>query len=69
MNPFPLGTDDSSDRPLIPEKLYGRDREVDALVTAFDRVVAHGTAELQELRITQPSRMAGDVFSVPRVFE
>ncbi len=43
---FPLGTDDSSDRLLIPEKLYGREREVDALLTAFDRVVAQGTAEL-----------------------
>jgi PAS domain S-box-containing protein len=46
IDPFPLGTDDSSDRLLIPEKLYGREREVDALLAAFDRVVAHGTAEL-----------------------
>jgi PAS domain S-box-containing protein len=43
---FPLGTDDSSDRLLIPEKLYGREREVDTLLAAFDRVVAQGTAEL-----------------------
>jgi PAS domain S-box-containing protein len=43
---FPLGAADSSDRLLIPEKLYGREREVDALVAAFDRVVAQGTAEL-----------------------
>ena len=46
IDPFPLGTDDLPDRLLIPEKLYGREREVDALVAAFDRVVAHGTAEL-----------------------
>ena len=46
IDPFPLGTDDSSDRLLIPEKLYGREREVDALLAAFDRVVAQGTAEL-----------------------
>jgi PAS domain S-box-containing protein len=46
IDPFPLGTDDSSDRLLIPEKLYGREREVDTLLTAFDRVVAQGTAEL-----------------------
>jgi PAS domain S-box-containing protein len=46
INPFPLGTDDLSDRLLIPEKLYGREREVEALLTAFDRVVAQGTAEL-----------------------
>ncbi len=31
---------------LIPEKLYGREREVDTLLAAFDRVVAQGTAEL-----------------------
>ena len=31
---------------LIPEKLYGREREIDALLAAFDRVVAQGTAEL-----------------------
>jgi hypothetical protein len=43
---FPLGADDSSDRLLIPEKLYGREREVDALLAAFDRVVTQGTAEL-----------------------
>jgi len=35
---FPLGADDSSGRLLIPEKLYGRKREVNALVAAFDRV-------------------------------
>jgi serine/threonine protein kinase len=37
IDPFPLGTDDLSDRLLIPEKLYGRDREVDTLLAAFDR--------------------------------
>jgi serine/threonine protein kinase len=45
IDPFPLGAHDSPDRLLIPEKLYGREREVDALLTAFDRVVAQGTAE------------------------
>ena len=38
--------DDTPDRLLIPEKLYGRDREVDTLLTAFDRVVAGGRPEL-----------------------
>jgi len=46
IDPFPLGTDDSSDRLLIPEKLYGREREVEALLGAFDRMVAQGAAEL-----------------------
>src|ERR1700745_1590471 len=44
--PFPLGTQDVPDRLLIPEKLYGREREIDALLAAFDRVVAQGTPEL-----------------------
>ena len=43
---FPLGAHDLSDRLLIPEKLYGREREVDALLAAFDRVVAGGRPEL-----------------------
>jgi PAS domain S-box-containing protein len=42
---FPLGAHDASDRLLIPEKLYGREREVDVLLATFDRVVAQGTAE------------------------
>jgi PAS domain S-box-containing protein len=46
IDPFPLGAHDSSDRLLIPEKLYGREREIDALLEVFDRVVAHGTPEL-----------------------
>jgi hypothetical protein len=43
---FPLGAHDASDRLLIPEKLYGRKREIDTLLAAFDRVVATGTPEL-----------------------
>jgi hypothetical protein len=46
IDPFPLRTHDVSDRLLIPEKLYGREREIDALLAAFDRVVAEGTPEL-----------------------
>ena len=46
IEPFPLGAHDASDRLLIPEKLYGREREIDALLAAFDRVVAHGAPEL-----------------------
>jgi PAS domain S-box-containing protein len=43
---FPLGAHDASDRLLIPEKLYGREAEIDALLAAFDRVVTRGTSEL-----------------------
>ncbi|MEK7833216.1 MAG: sigma 54-interacting transcriptional regulator, partial [Acidobacteriota bacterium] len=35
---FELGQRDVSDRFLIPRKLYGRERDVEALVAAFDRV-------------------------------
>ena len=44
--PFPLGTHDVPDRLLIPETLYGREREIDTLLASFDRVVADGTPEL-----------------------
>ncbi len=42
--PFHLGAHDSPDELLIPEKLYGREREVDALIAAFERVVTQGGA-------------------------
>ena len=35
---FSLGEHDMPDRLVIPEKLYGREREVEALLAAFDRV-------------------------------
>jgi hypothetical protein len=43
---FVPGDHDTPDRLMIPEKLYGRDREVDTLLTAFDRTVAGGRPEL-----------------------
>src|SRR5208282_4564267 len=43
---FPLGAHDVSDRLLIPEKLYGREREIEALLASFDRVVVSGIPEL-----------------------
>jgi len=46
IDPFPLGRDDLPDRLLIPEKLYGREREIESLIAAFDRVVTRGDAEL-----------------------
>ena len=41
-----LGANDVSDRLLMPEKLYGREREIDTLISVFDRVVAQHTTEL-----------------------
>jgi PAS domain S-box-containing protein len=46
IQPFALGEHDTSDRLLIPEKLYGRAREVDTLLASFDRIVKRGTPEL-----------------------
>ena len=43
---FPLGAHDASDRLLIAEVLYGREREIDSLLASFDRVVAQGEPEL-----------------------
>ncbi|WP_028215286.1 AAA family ATPase [Paraburkholderia mimosarum] len=43
---FVLGEYDIPDRLRIPEKLYGRQSDVEALVAAFDRVVSTGTPEL-----------------------
>jgi PAS domain S-box-containing protein len=43
---FSLGECDMPDRLVIPEKLYGREREVEALLAAFDRVVGGGQPEL-----------------------
>jgi len=43
---FPLGAHDVSDRFRVPEKLYGREREIDALLAAFERVVVEGATEL-----------------------
>jgi predicted ATPase len=43
---FPLGQHDTPDRLLIPEKLYGRAREVEILLASFDRIVKSGAPEL-----------------------
>jgi predicted ATPase/signal transduction histidine kinase len=46
IDPFPLATQDASDRLLIPERLYGREHEIEALLASFERIVADGTPEL-----------------------
>src|SRR5262249_18460223 len=43
---FPLGAHDTPDRLMTPEKLYGRQREVEILLAAFDRVANGGAPEL-----------------------
>ncbi|WP_299403791.1 PAS domain S-box protein [Acaryochloris sp. IP29b_bin.148] len=43
--PFGLGQRDVCDRILIPEKLYGRESEIQILLDAFDRV-SQGSSEL-----------------------
>ena len=43
---FPLGERDVPDRLLIPEKLYGREREIGALLASFDRSINGAGPEL-----------------------
>src|ERR1700758_4744604 len=43
---FPLSLNDTPDRLLIPETLYGRAREVEILLAGFERVVQGGASEL-----------------------
>ncbi|KJK17234.1 histidine kinase [Burkholderiaceae bacterium 16] len=43
---FPLGERDMPDQLMIPEKLYGRSREVETLVAAFERIIENGAPEL-----------------------
>jgi PAS domain S-box-containing protein len=43
---FALGARDVPDRLLVPEKLYGREKEIELLLAAFDRVVSQGTTGL-----------------------
>ena len=46
IDPFPLGERDVPDRLLLPEKLYGRTREIETLLASFDRMVNNGATEL-----------------------
>jgi len=43
ITPFELGNNDRSDRFLIPEKLYGRETEVQTLLDTFERVAGGNT--------------------------
>jgi PAS domain S-box-containing protein len=46
IEPFPLGMHDTSERFMIPERLYGRQGEIGTLLASFERVVAGGSSEL-----------------------
>lgn len=46
IEPFVPAAHDGPDRLTIPGKLYGREREVDALASALERVVRRGRSEL-----------------------
>ncbi|OWJ69066.1 hypothetical protein BWR60_00535 [Inquilinus limosus] len=43
---FQLGLQDTPDRLLIPERLYGREHEIGTLLDCFNRVVRSGVSEL-----------------------
>ncbi|AXF01728.1 trifunctional serine/threonine-protein kinase/ATP-binding protein/sensor histidine kinase [Paraburkholderia hospita] len=43
---FAPGQQDTPDRLLIPEKLYGRANEIETLLASFDRIVKNGAPEL-----------------------
>ena len=43
---FPLYTHDGSDRLLMPQRLYGRETEVETLLASFERVVRSGATQL-----------------------
>jgi predicted ATPase/signal transduction histidine kinase/tRNA A-37 threonylcarbamoyl transferase component Bud32 len=46
VDPFPLGQRDASDHLVIPQKLYGRERELAVLHESFGRVAATGVPEV-----------------------
>ena len=57
---FVLAQTDTPDRLLIPERLYGREHEIEALLTSFDRVTRSGTPEL--ILVSGPSGIGKSAF-------
>ena len=45
---FPLGRQDISDKFTIPQKLYGREKEITTLLTAFERVASGQNTDQEE---------------------
>jgi predicted ATPase/signal transduction histidine kinase len=56
---FPLGENDIPDRLVLPERLYGRAREVSQVLRAFERVAGEGSASL--LLLSGPSGIGKSV--------
>ena len=48
---FPLGTQDISEHFHIPQKLYGREAEVEALLTAFERVATPEKSQIEMMLV------------------
>ncbi|MBW4592306.1 MAG: AAA family ATPase [Brasilonema angustatum HA4187-MV1] len=60
IEPFSLGSTDISDKFQIPQKVYGRDAEVETLLVAFERVAGGGEKEnLQSPVINHQSPIQG----------
>lgn len=55
ITPFDLATQDRCDRFTIPEKLYGREAEVQTLLAAFDRVAGSRQGEQESGRTGEPT--------------
>ena len=51
INRIQLGLQDVSDQFQIPQKLYGREAEIAALLAAFDRVAGIGNAENSQFKV------------------
>ncbi|HBB36371.1 MAG TPA: serine/threonine protein kinase [Cyanobacteria bacterium UBA8803] len=49
---FPLATKDISDKFQIPQKLYGREAKVEALLTAFERVAENPSSRNEMMLVT-----------------
>jgi serine/threonine protein kinase len=49
---FPLGTEDICDRFQIPQKLYGREKEVEILLSAFEAVADNLQSKTQMMLVT-----------------
>ncbi|MDY6802462.1 MAG: AAA family ATPase, partial [Cyanobacteriota bacterium] len=49
---FVLGSQDISDRFIIPQKLYGREKEVETLLAGFDRVARTKTSRTEMMLIS-----------------